>query len=160
MSQYNGASARSPGGLLKRLCYTIVHVCMMHLVDVGHGLHLLLCELALALVSSRLVLPVQQGLAVLVNLQLGNHNLARINTNDIPLTAHPATKELCSQQCAPQTMERQRLSKRKGVWPFQRVHRLHTITLSAPGPGPGHTNLVSTHYVTMYNSPPSALPLM
>lgn len=53
---------------------------MQRLIDVGHG-HLLLRELALALVGSGLALPLQDLLAVLVQLQLGDDNLAGVNAD-------------------------------------------------------------------------------
>mmetsp|Transcript_17958 Transcript_17958/g.15872 ORF Transcript_17958/g.15872 Transcript_17958/m.15872 type:complete len:183 (-) Transcript_17958:6-554(-) len=51
------------------------------LVDVGHGLDLLLAELALALLSLGALLPLQDLLAVLIHLQLADDDLAGINTN-------------------------------------------------------------------------------
>jgi hypothetical protein len=52
------------------------------LIDVLHGLHILLAELALALVSTLLApLTLKECLAVLVNLQLGDHTLAGVDSN-------------------------------------------------------------------------------
>merc|ERR1712216_424845 len=51
------------------------------LVDVGHG-DVLLCELALALVALGLaVLALEDRLAVLVKLQLGDHALGGVDAN-------------------------------------------------------------------------------
>lgn len=52
------------------------------LVDLLHGLHLLLCKLALALVCCLGgALALQQGTTVLVQLQLGDDALAGVNAN-------------------------------------------------------------------------------
>lgn len=55
---------------------------VLNLVDLSHCLHLLLCELALALLCSLgCTLALKQGTAVLVQLQLGDDALAGVNTD-------------------------------------------------------------------------------
>lgn len=50
------------------------------LIHVGHG-HIGLSELALALVADRTVLALQDLLAVLVQLELGDHDLGGVNAD-------------------------------------------------------------------------------
>lgn len=54
----------------------------LHLVDLGHGLHLLLCEFALALLCClSCTLALKQSTTVCVKLQLGDDAFAGVHTN-------------------------------------------------------------------------------